>query len=310
VAEAARATGARVEEWEKARGPAAARNSGAAVANGDLLLFIDADVLVPRDLVAVIQGLFACEPGLAAAFGSYDDRPEAPGLLSQYRNLLHHWVHQQGSEEAFTFWAGCGAVRRQVFLELGGFDEGYRGPAVEDIELGYRMRRAGHRIRLLKSLQVKHLKRWRLGDMVATDLFRRAIPWTQLLLRGGGVTNDLNINRSGRASVALTGLGMAGLGAAVVWPPALVGTGLAAGALVLANAQLYRFFLQKRGPAFTLGAVGCHWLYFVVCGLGLVLGAARHFLGGRRREMAAGRRPGESHDLWSFRSEQEYDEER
>ena len=65
---------------------------------------------------------------------------------------------------------------------MGGHDERYRRPCIEDIELGYRLRDAGHEIRLCRDLQVKHLKRWRLGDMLTTDLLKRAVPWTRLML--------------------------------------------------------------------------------------------------------------------------------
>ena len=43
---------------------------------------------------------------------------------------------------------------------MGGFDEGYHEPTIEDIDLGYRLKKAGYRIQLVKELQVKHLKRW------------------------------------------------------------------------------------------------------------------------------------------------------
>ena len=72
-------------------------------------------------------------------------RRQAPGLVSQYRNLLHHFVHQQGEFEGDirpvrTFWTGCGMIRREVFLAFGGFDPRlYPRPAIEDIELGYRL---------------------------------------------------------------------------------------------------------------------------------------------------------------------------
>ncbi len=55
------------------------------------------------------------EPDLAAVFGSYDDEPAAPNFLSQYKNLFHHFVHQQGSAEASTFWSGCGAILWPTF---------------------------------------------------------------------------------------------------------------------------------------------------------------------------------------------------
>lgn len=124
------------------------------------------------------QTLFSRELDLAALIGSYDDAPGATNFLSQYRNLLHHYVHQTGNEEASTFWGACGAVRREVFLAMGGFDESYRQASIEDIELGYRLKRAGLKILLCKALQVKHLKRWEAGSLLKADFCYRALPWT------------------------------------------------------------------------------------------------------------------------------------
>jgi len=97
-------------------GPANARNTGAAILPGaDVLLFVDADVVVHPDTVGRFADIFATKPDVAAVFGSYDDLPDAPGLISRYKNLVHHFTHQRGRREARTFWAGCGAVRRSAF---------------------------------------------------------------------------------------------------------------------------------------------------------------------------------------------------
>ncbi len=103
--------GARVLRLEANRGPAAARNHGARHAHGEILFFVDADVVLAPGALERAGATFAAHPGLAAVFGSYDARPHAPGLVSRYRNLLHHYVHQTANPEASTFWAGCGAVR-------------------------------------------------------------------------------------------------------------------------------------------------------------------------------------------------------
>jgi cellulose synthase/poly-beta-1,6-N-acetylglucosamine synthase-like glycosyltransferase len=279
--ETAERSGATVAELPVPAGRSAARNLGAHQARGQVLLFVDADVLVPLDVLSQAEEAFRQDPGVAAVFGSYDDAPAAANFLSQYRNLLHHYVHQTGQEEASTFWSGCGAVRRSVFLSVGGFDE--KQLAMEDIDLGYRLKRAGHRIRLLKSLQVKHLKRWTVGSLLQADLFERAVPWSTLILRERRFVNDLNTSLSGRVSV---GCACALLGAllASCWWPVLRWFALAlAMALLFLNAPVYAFFWRKRGGWFALAAIPWHWAYFLYSGLGFAIAAVRHCLRQDRR---------------------------
>jgi GT2 family glycosyltransferase len=277
--ERAASLGARVIQLPASVGAARARNAGVAAASGDVILFIDADVVVPSDLVGRAVRELADHAGLAAVIGSYDDEPADAGLLSQYRNLLHHYVHQTGHEEASTFWCGCGAIRRDVFLAVGGLDGRYSGASIEDIELGYRLRRAGHRIRLCKSLQVKHLKRWTAGSMLWTDVFARAVPWTRLTFRSRLLLNDLNLRTTARASVALVFALGACLGAAP-WSPWGFVAAIAAGlGLTALNAGFYAFLWRKRGPLFAIASVPWHWVYFVCAGIGFAIGLAWEIVG-------------------------------
>ena len=261
-------TGARVVNLTRNSGPAAARNHGARHARGEILFFVDADVVLAPDALSRIEKVFQEQPDLAAAFGSYDARPRASGVVSQYRNLLHHFVHQNGNPEATTFWAGCGAIRRSVFEQVGGFDEKrFSRPSIEDIELGYRLREAGHRILLDKSLQGKHLKRWNLFSVIRTDLLYRAIPWSRLILENGEVPADLNLNRGQKRSIGLVATVGLLLTLSVFWPQALV---LSAGALLgvfLLNRKLYLFFFRQNGLFFTLACIPLHLLYFFYSGL-------------------------------------------
>jgi glycosyltransferase involved in cell wall biosynthesis len=194
--------GARVLASNGNKGPAHARNLGAREAKGDVLFFIDADVCIRPDTLSRISATFD-DSGIDAVIGSYDDTPHEQDVLSMYRNLMHRYVHQNSKREARTFWSGCGAIRRSVFLEHNGFDEGYGRPAIEDIELGYRLSSNGHKILLDHELEVKHLKRWTFLNLVKTDVFDRAIPWTELILRDGRIPNDLNVQTSQRLSVGL-----------------------------------------------------------------------------------------------------------
>ncbi len=271
--------GARILRNSTAHGPAHARNRGAEAASGDVLFFVDADVVVEPSSIARVAEQFAREPDLAALIGSYDDAPGAGNFLSQYRNLLHHYTHQAGRPEASTFWGACGAVRRGAFRDVGGFDERYRRPCIEDIELGYRLRQAGYAIRLVKDLQVKHLKRWEAGSMIKTDIFSRALPWTALLLERRQLPNDLNLDTASRLSTAAV-FALAGALAGAPRRPALLGpAGGAALALLGLNKKMYTFFYQKRGLRFTLRVLPWHWLYYAYSGVAFGVGLLRHALG-------------------------------
>ena len=259
-------------------GPARARNFGASRANADILFFVDADVTLCSDAIDQVAMVFNREPDLTALLGSYDDTPGEANFLSQYRNLLHHYVHQNGREEASTFWGACGAIRRDVFLTIGGFDETYIKPSIEDIELGYRLKKAGHTIRLCKSLQVKHWKRWTVVSMLRADFFQRALPWTQLIHRNRGFVNDLNIDTSGRASVILTFAFLSALLLSPWRPILLVGAAVIGLLLFILNVRLYRFFLEKRGLRFAVQAIPWHWFYFVYSGVAFAAGTLIHFV--------------------------------
>ncbi|MGC4048940.1 MAG: glycosyltransferase family 2 protein [Paludibaculum sp.] len=216
-AQVARSYGAQVLRTSGQSGPAHARNLGAHAAKGDVLFFLDADVCVHPDTIELVADAFT-DPQLDALMGSYDDEPAEPDFLSQYKNLMHCFVHHTSRSEACTFWSGCGAIRREVFQEYSGFDESYERPAIEDIELGYRLTEAGRRIMLDRNVQVKHLKRWSFWNLLKTDIFDRGIPWTELILRDNHMPNDLNIQLSQRVSVALVYvLTLFGMACSVYW---------------------------------------------------------------------------------------------
>jgi len=278
--------GASVIRLPESKGPANARNLGAKAAAADILFFIDADVTIHSTTVAKVNEAFQSDPALAALIGSYDDAPGATNFLSQYKNLFHHYTHQQGKAEASTFWGACGAIRRDVFLQMGGFDASYRRPCIEDIELGYRLRQAGHSIRLCKDIQVKHLKHWTGVSLLRAEVFYRALPWMALLLRlkqthpeqYRQVTSDLNLKRSSRLSIVLIYSVGIGLFFSIFWPIAIWAVLGSAIALFVINFPVYQFFYRKRGFLFAVRVLPWHWFYYFYSGLAFVIGTLRHRL--------------------------------
>ena len=264
--------GALVFQLPRRSGPAAARNFGAKKAKGDILLFIDSDVLIKTKTVARVVKDFQKHPDIAAVFGSYDDNPAQKNFISQYKNLVHHFVHQHSKAEAVTFWAGCGAIRKDIFHDLGGFaQKKYPSPCIEDIELGYRLRKMGYQILLDKDLQVKHLKEWRLKSLLHADIFFRAVPWAKLILENHEMVNDLNLKMSQRISVGLLGL------AVVILPFSIFQTSLLFVILFLLaiiffiNYELFSFLFRVRGLGFSTLSFPLYLLYYLYSGITFVV---------------------------------------
>lgn len=256
-------------------GPAAARNLGVARTTEELVVFVDADVEVHPDAFTRIRVAFAADPRLAAVFGSYDDAPDAPGVVSRFRNLLHHHVHQGAAGPAETFWSGLGAVRRDAFDEVGGFDaERYPGATIEDIDLGMRLHARGLPLRLDPAIQGTHLKRWTLRGMIRTDFAGRGVPWVALMLRRRHVPAGLNLGWRHRLSALASLAALAGL---VTRRPAAAGAG--ALGLVALGRPFYRLLRRRGGTAEAAAGVGLHALHHLVGVAAVPAGVVAHLRG-------------------------------
>jgi GT2 family glycosyltransferase len=273
VVRAHRHAGVRVHPVPERRGPAAARNLGASLTDARVLLFVDADVVIHPDAVAVAARELA---DVDAVIGAYDDAPTDPGFLSQFKNLMNHHVHHRADPEGFTFWGACGAIHRDVLHAVGGFDaHRYPEPSIEDIELGYRLRAAGYRIRVQPAMAATHRKRWTPRSLVRTEVRNRALPWSELILSAGGFDDDLNIDRRGRAKVVLTGGVITGLATAHRPAGRRVAAASTVGLLTL-DRDLLGFYVRHRGPGFAAATVPWLWFSYLYSGGAFAVALARH----------------------------------
>ena len=259
------------------RGPAYARNRGFEFARGECVAFINADVCVHRDTLSRFARVLGGEPEVSAVSGSYDTIPAAGGFVSQYRNLLLNYYHQESAGASETFWASCGALRSAAFTDAGMFDE-WRFPRrqIEDAELGYQLRKRGHQIVLRPEIQGTHLRRWTVSEMIAADLNDRAVPWMRVFPRE---VTAVSPRRTGRRTVknintALTWIALVTAMTAVLADRPVLGIVAAA---CIAAVQLYdrhklRFFARERGIWFALSAIPLQALSYLVRGVAVVLG--------------------------------------
>lgn len=287
---------------ERPAGPAAARNAAVAATSAGILVFTDADVRVHPDAIARLAAPVRDEPGVAAAFGSYDDRPPPHTIASVYANLRHHHVHQRAPAEAVTFWSGLGAVRRASFLAAGGYDRAFARPSIEDVELGLRLRRAGGRIRLVREAQGTHLKRWTVRSLWRTDLRARAVPWARLSVTHPELRSALNAGTAEKLAV-LCLVGALGLAALAVPAARAAGWPAVAGSIValiagwaIINAGLLRLLLLRGGPRALLGGAALHAVYYLTSAAVFVAVSARERI---RQGVAAPRAGRAARLMWA-----------
>jgi hypothetical protein len=282
---------------EPSHGPGYARNRGVERARGECVVFLDADVVVRPDTLMRLAETMMTRSDVDAVFGAYCDEPEAAGVVSKYRNLLHHYTHAQEPGEAQTFWAGCGCVRRAVFVDVGMYDEWrFSRPQIEDVELGYRLSAHGHRILLQPEIQVTHLKRWTFRGMLKADFMDRGVPWARLLAEqrallgpAASKAKSLSLRAKEKSNTFLVCLGLLLLTISVRPQNHLLAMlgALCLVIVVVRGLPLYAFFFRKRGLVFAICGVVLHMVYYLTAAVSVVWGALLAVVVGEPRPAAS-----------------------
>jgi len=264
----------RVIQLEKQSGPGAARNAGARVASTGILFFLDSDILIEPDTLSLLLDSFRDRPDISGLFCSYQKDTIPSNFCSTYKNLLHHFIHQTSREEASTFCGGFGALTKDAFLSVGGFDETFK--ALEDVELGYRLMLAGHKIYLNKRIQVTHCKTYSLLGLIKSDVLNRAIPWTRIMISKWVFRNDLNTRIHHVVSVPVSFLILIMIPLSFPFPLGLPILALLMASLLALNYSFLMFVYREKGAAFTLQTVIMSWFGYLYSGAGLVLALLPH----------------------------------
>jgi glycosyltransferase involved in cell wall biosynthesis len=251
-----------------------ARHEGIKEAQGEVLVFLDADVLIKPETLAQMVELLEHHPEASGLLCSYDDEPAATNVVSQFKFLYHHYIHQHEGMYVGSFWTGCGAIKKDVFEKLGGFSvQAFHNPnAVMDIDFGYRLNSSHYKIYNAREIQVKHLKRLTFSDWFYTDILTRGLPWMKIMLRYRNFHSTLNVNSMSCLSVICVWLMIAVAGYGFISPHAWSSLPLFLSLFLVSNYQLLDFFYTKRGFRFMIQAIGLLWIYYFNCGLCVILG--------------------------------------
>ena len=186
--------GVRIVSFANNIGAAAAKNRGAEIARGDILFFTDSDILVPPTIFQAFEQEFLAYSREGPRFwihgivGLLDENIPHKNWASQFKNLWMRFTYKRFSDahKIGLFYTSIAAMRRDIFWEVGGFDENYLGASIaEDTEFGQRAWNAGAWLRIAPQRQVVHLKKYSFATVLRED-FKRAYALTLMRLRKRG----------------------------------------------------------------------------------------------------------------------------
>ncbi len=282
----AAAAGCRVIPSGGRLGPAGARNTGVAEATGDVLFFVDSDVIVRPDTLRRLAEAFAGDPTLDGVIAVQAPKMRFRNLCSRYKNLWMYYTYaRRAGEDVPLFYTTAAAIRRQSFLDSGGFDLNYTNPNVEDTDFGQKLARLGYRIRVLPDLEVEHVKGYDLRGLLRVD-FLRSMSLARLKLRkrsDAGAANDTSVPNGYIASVPLAGLAVLLLAAAAVFggKALAVASFLALGLVFVLNVPFLRLLGVHGGPAVVALGAGLLVVELLAAGIGSAYGIAT-FIAGKK----------------------------
>ncbi len=279
-AEVARSFGASVFSLEKNGGAAKARNFGAGQATGEIIFFTDDDVVIPKNAISQLRSHFT-EEQVAGVVGVLDEQIPYSDFASNLKNLWMRFSYLKcPPERVGLFYTSVAAIRKSVFVEVGGFNENYLGASVEDTDFGQQVWQKGFLIRIDPTLTVSHHKHYSLGGVLRTD-FQRAQALTLLRFRKSGQKFFTSVPFAFQISVPILALAAVFLLSATFYVEMLYGSALLSLLYYLLIAPWLLFLFQTRGLGFGLVATVFQPLDTLVVGLGMTWACLRHFTGKR-----------------------------
>jgi len=282
TAEAVAGFSARIISLQKRMGPACARNIGAREASGDILFFIDSDVVLGDGALGIVAAAFDERPDLDGFCMLTSKIPANPGYLPSYMALSERfWLHNRtlNGRRSVTvdngFSARCGAIRKALFDKMGGFDTRYKLPSIEDTDFIYKLPK-GSKIVLSAEHEIAHI--WPTSFMkIIRSYCIRSFLWAGLFLRKRRL--DIISPATGREGVkrSLALLSAASLILSLLYLKAAYLFYLFSCAYFAANFDFFRYLYKEKGVRFALVSIAMHYLSSIAITISALLGVIRYF---------------------------------
>jgi GT2 family glycosyltransferase len=248
------------------------------MAEGELLFFIDADCVVEKDTLSLVNR--AAQGKRRVVFGgTYTKKAHDDTFFSTFQSVFIHYSETKRSEPDYIA-SHAMVIDRETFSQSGGFPEDFM-PIIEDVEFSHRLKRNGISLAMEPAILVGHIFNFTFARSLK-NAFRKSRYWTAYSLKNRDLFRD-----SGTASVELkTNVVSLFLTAAFCLLSFVTGTAplLVPAAIVFVlnvsvNRKLFAAYYREKGLPFALGAALYYLLvYPIAVGAGSLAGMAGYYL--------------------------------
>jgi glycosyltransferase involved in cell wall biosynthesis len=177
-------------EPENGIGANNARNFGASKATGEILVFMDSDIVVEREtMLGIVETLE--EKYIDAVVGIYTAKHRHESFVSQYKNLWVRYSYIKSPPAIDWLFGSISGIRKEAFQKLGGFNVDLLAKhGHDDIELGKRFAQAKLNIVLNMDIEVEHLKNYTLLSFIKNE-YHRSLGFAEMAMRFSETTRSL-----------------------------------------------------------------------------------------------------------------------
>ena len=262
------------------QGPAAARNLGVSHAQGEILLFTDADCVPSRNWIEAMVAPFA-DPRIVGAKGVYRTRQRE--LVARFVQLEYEDKYDKMRVEPYIDFVDTysAAYRKSVFQENGGFDPVFPQASGEDIDFSWRLSRKGHKMVFAPNAVVYHRHVASVLDYVRRKYYVGY--WRVLMYRHhpGKMMSDSHTPQTLKLQVGLAGLLAPTLLGAILWRE-LLWVSFAIIGVFVASILPFEFKAARKDLAVAMVAPGLLFLRAIALGVGFAVGLLGHLIKGVR----------------------------
>jgi glycosyltransferase involved in cell wall biosynthesis len=261
-------------------GTSRARNTGARNSRGDVIFFIDADCLLKRDTLSIVNRTLSGKGPDYIIGGTYTRMPYDRTFFSIFQSVYVNYSETKNVENPDYIAAHAMIIDAVTFEKSGGFREDFL-PIIEDVEFSHRMRRAGCKLIMNPEIQVQHIFNFSLLSSLR-NAFKKTTYWNiyslqnkDLFVDSGSASIELKVN------VSLYFLGAIFILLSVVYKKTvfLYVLPFFLGINILLNRRLFRAFHETGGALFACLAIANYvLLYPVPIGFGTFAGLMKFLL--------------------------------